>query len=137
MTVADTHGSSSTVPIFDREFLGGPYNLRGFENRDVGPRDPGTNEVLGGNTSAYVSVEYTFPIADRIRGAAFYDIGTVNEDSWEFGDGFYHDAGLGLRLNLPFGPLALDYAFPLGTPDGLEEEADQGGQFQFYLDYKF
>ena len=37
--MADTHGSSSTVPIFDREFLGGPYNLRGFENRDVGPRD--------------------------------------------------------------------------------------------------
>ncbi len=59
------------------------------------------------------------------------------QDSWEFGDGFYHDAGLGLRLNLPFGPLALDYAFPLGTPDGLEEDADQGGQFQFYLDYKF
>ena len=40
-------------------------------------------------------------------------------------------------LNLPFGPLALDYAFPLGTPDGIEEDADQGGQFQFYLDYKF
>ena len=59
------------------------------------------------------------------------------QDSWEFGDGFYHDAGLGLRLNLPFGPLALDYAFPLGTPDGIEEDADQGGQFQFYLDYKF
>ena len=39
VTIADTHGSSSTVPIFDREFLGGPYNLRGFENRDVGPRD--------------------------------------------------------------------------------------------------
>ncbi len=58
--------------------LGGPYNLRGFENRDVGPRDGGTNEVLGGNTSAYVSIEYTFPIAENIRGAAFYDIGSVN-----------------------------------------------------------
>ncbi|MGB2403114.1 MAG: outer membrane protein assembly factor BamA [Akkermansiaceae bacterium] len=137
VTIADTHGSSSTVPIFDREFLGGPYNLRGFENRDVGPRDPDTDEVLGGNTSAYVSIEYTFPIAESIRGAAFYDIGTVNADSWEFGDGFYHDAGFGLRLNLPFGPLALDYAFPLGTPSGIEEDADQGGQFQFYLDYKF
>jgi len=135
-TVADTHGGSSSVPIFDREFLGGPYDLRGFENRDVGPRDPDIDEVLGGNTSAYVSVEYTFPIADNIRGAAFYDLGTVNADSWEFGNGYYHDAGLGLRLNLPFGPLALDYAFPLGTPSDAEE-ADKGGQFQFYLDYKF
>jgi len=137
VVVADTHGSSSTVPIFDREFLGGPYNLRGFENRDVGPRDLDNGEVLGGNTSAYISIEYTFPIAEKIRGAAFYDAGSVNADSWEFGDGYYHDAGLGLRLNLPFGPLALDYAFPLGTPGGAEEEADKGGQFQFYLDYKF
>lgn len=136
LVVADTHGSSSTVPIFDREFLGGPYNLRGFENRDAGPRDPETKEVLGGNTSAYLTAEYTFPLVENIRGAVFYDIGTVNTDSWEFGNGFYHDAGFGLRLNLPFGPIALDYAFPLGTPDD-DEEADQGGQFQFYLDYKF
>lgn len=134
--VADSHGSSSTVPIFDREFLGGPYNLRGFENRDVGPRDPATDEVLGGNSSAYASVEYTFPLVERIRGAVFYDVGTVNADSWEFGNGIYHDAGLGLRLNLPFGPLAIDYAVPLGTGDG-GDSADQGGQFQFYLDYKF
>jgi outer membrane protein assembly factor BamA len=39
-------------------------------------------------------------------------------------------------MNLPFGPIAIDYAFPLGTPDD-DEEADQGGQFQFYLDYQF
>ena len=136
VTVADTHGSSSTVPIFDREFLGGPYDLRGFENRDAGPRDPETGEVLGGNTAAFASVEYTFPLVENVRGAVFYDIGTVNEDSWEFGDGYYHDVGFGLRMNLPFGPIAIDYAFPLGTPDD-DEEADQGGQFQFYLDYQF
>jgi len=73
---------------------------------------------------------------ENVRGAVFYDIGTVNEDSWEFGDGYYHDVGFGLRMNLPFGPIAIDYAFPLGTPDD-DEEADQGGQFQFYLDYQF
>ena len=134
--IADSHGSSSSVPIFDRQFLGGPYNLRGFENRDVGPRDSITNEVLGGNTSAYTSAEYTFPLIERVRGAVFYDVGVVNVDSWEFGNGIYHDAGLGLRLNLPFGPLAIDYAVPLGTADD-GDEADQGGQFQFYLDYKF
>ncbi|MGB0992620.1 MAG: outer membrane protein assembly factor BamA, partial [Akkermansiaceae bacterium] len=136
VTVADTHGDSKFVPIFDREALGGPHNLRGFENRDVGPRDAATGEVLGGNTSAYASVEYTFPLIDRVRGAVFYDIGVVNGKSWDFGNGFYHDAGFGLRLNLPFGPLAIDYAIPLGTPNG-QEAADKGGQFQFYLDYKF
>jgi len=135
-TVADTHGSSKMVPIFDRQSLGGPHSLRGFENRDVGPRDVPTDEVLGGNTSAFGSVEYTFPLIDKVRGAVFYDVGTVNAKSWDFGGGLYHDAGFGLRLNLPFGPLAIDYAIPLGTGDG-GESADKGGQFQFYLDYKF
>ncbi len=133
-TVADTHGGSDSVQIFDRQSFGGPHNLRGFESRDVGPRDPVTKEVLGGNTSAYASVEYTFPLIERVRGALFYDVGLVNADSWDFGSDLYHDAGLGLRLALPFGPLAIDYAIPLNSPD---DEADKGGQFQFYLDYKF
>ena len=132
--VADTHGDTDNVPVFDRQFLGGPRDLRGFENRDVGPRDPITEEVLGGNTSAYATIEYTFPLIDRVRGAVFYDVGLVNEDSWDFSSDFYHDAGVGVRLNLPFGPLAIDYAIPIRSPD---DEADQGGQFQFYLDYKF
>ncbi len=135
-TVADTHGSSKMVPIFDRQSLGGPHSLRGFENRDAGPRDAPTGEVLGGNTSAFVSAEYTFPLIDRVRGAVFYDAGIVNAKSWDFDTDLYHDAGFGLRLNLPFGPLAIDYAIPLGTPSG-DKKADQGGQFQFYLDYKF
>ncbi|HCC20494.1 MAG TPA: outer membrane protein assembly factor BamA [Verrucomicrobiales bacterium] len=134
--VADTHGDSKFVPIFDRQHLGGPHSLRGFENRNVGPRDAATGEVLGGNTSAFASVEYTFPLIERVRGALFYDVGVVNASSWSFGSDIYHDAGFGLRLNLPFGPLAIDYAIPLGTPSD-DKEADEGGQFQFYLDYKF
>ena len=136
MTVADTHGGAARVPIFDRQALGGPHSLRGFENRDAGPRDAFSGEVLGGNTSAFASLEYTFPLIERVRGAVFYDVGTVNASSWDFGGGIYHDVGIGLRLNLPFGPLAIDYAIPLGTPAS-DPLADQGGQFQFYLDYKF
>ena len=44
------------------------------------------------------------------------------------------DLVMQLRLNLPFGPLAFDYALPVEAPDA---EADKGGQFNFYLDYKF
>lgn len=123
------------VPIFDRQFLGGPRTLRGFEFRDVGPRDAASNEVIGGGTMAWASVEYSIPLFEQVRGAAFYDIGFVNEDSWDMAPSdFYSDAGLGLRLNLPIGPLAFDYAIPMSSPD---EEADKGGQFNFYLDYKF
>lgn len=127
--------SSGETPIFDRQFLGGAHNLRGFEFRDVGPRDAATGDVFGGNTAAYITAEITFPIVETVRGALFYDTGFVNEDNFDFSPGdLYSDAGFGLRLNLPFGPLALDYAIPMSCPD---EAADQGGQFNFYLNYQF
>jgi len=126
------------VQIFDKKALGGAHSLRGFDNRDVGPRDRYTGEVIGGNTAAFATIEYTFPLIERVRGAVFYDVGLANEDSWDFASDLYHDAGIGLRLRLPFGPLAVDYGFPLATPSGFDgEEADKGGQFSFYLDYAF
>lgn len=132
-TVVDAIGGGA-VPIFERQFIGGARSLRGFEFRDVGPRDMVTGSVLGGNTSAFGSVEATFPIVENIRGALFGDIGFVNADSFDFGpDQIHSDAGIGLRLNLPFGPLALDYAVPLQS----EKAADNGGQFNFYLNYQF
>ncbi|NNC88487.1 MAG: outer membrane protein assembly factor BamA, partial [Akkermansiaceae bacterium] len=108
--VVDGISSGDMVPIFDRLFLGGSRNLRGYEFREVGPRDlappAGTGEVLGGKTSAYATAEVTFPIIENIRGAAFADAGFVSADEWDFSASTLHsDAGLGLRLNLPFGPL--------------------------------
>lgn len=127
--------SSGTTPIYDRQFLGGARNLRGFEYRDVGPRDAETEDVFGGDTSAHATVEWTFPLVSTVRGAVFYDAGIVNEDSFDFSiSDYYSDAGLGIRMNLPFGPIALDYAFPLEAPDDL---ADKGAQFNFYVDYEF
>jgi outer membrane protein insertion porin family len=125
---------SGAIPIFERQFLGGARSLRGFEFRDVGPRDPVTSSVLGGATSAFGTLEATFPIVQNIRGAVFGDIGFVNVDPYDFGpDEIHSDAGLGLRLNLPFGPLALDYAIPIQS----DSVADNGGQFNFYLNYQF
>jgi outer membrane protein insertion porin family len=128
------------VPIFDRQFLGGPRTLRGFEFRDVGSINDGTRdalsqETIGGNTMGWVALEYTVPLFEQVRGAVFYDAGFLNADSWNLAPSdFYADAGFGIRLNLPLGPLAFDYAIPVTTPDPL---ADKGGQFNFYLDYKF
>lgn len=130
----DSHGGGD-VQVFDRTYLGGSRNLRGFEYRDIGPRDPVTNDVYGGQTAAYSSLELTFPIIQNIRGAAFYDLGFVSADSWAVElDALNTDAGLGLRLNLPFGPLALDYAVPMTVDDS---ESDNGAQFNFYLNYQY
>jgi outer membrane protein insertion porin family len=129
---------SGDIPIFERMFLGGGRTLRGFEFRDVGPRDVGyTNEVYGGNSLAFATLEYTVPIIETVRAAVFYDAGFVNADSWDPSpNDIYSDIGVGLRIILPISPLplALDYAIPVTSPD---DRADKGGQFNFYLNYQY
>jgi outer membrane protein insertion porin family len=137
--LAFVDGWGSDVPIFERMFLGGGRTLRGFEFRDVGPRDtPGTtDEVIGGQSLGFLSLEYTIPIVETVRAAVFYDTGFVNSDSWDPSPSdLYSDIGIGIRLKLPISPLplALDYAIPVSSPD---EEADKGGQFNFYLNYQY
>ena len=126
------------VPIFERMFLGGGRTLRGFEFRDIGPRDTGfTEEVYGGKSLGFVSIEYTIPIVETVRAAVFYDMGFVNGGSWDPSPSDLHsDVGIGLRLQLPISPLplALDYAVPVSSPD---KKADKGGQFNFYLNYQY
>src|SRR5205814_7635021 len=72
------------VPIFDRLYLGGSNNLRGFRFRDIGPKDT-NNQPIGGQSMARATVEVSFPIIEKARGAIFYDCGFVNPDSWDFG----------------------------------------------------
>ena len=136
--LAFVDGINGTVPIFERMFLGGGRTLRGFKFRDVGPRDTGyTNDVYGGNSLGYASLEYTVPIIETVRAAVFSDAGFVNAASWDPSPGnLYTDVGIGIRLKLPISPLplALDYAVPVSSPD---PKADKGGQFNFYLNYQY
>ena len=132
----DTVKSDEQVPIFERCYLGGPANLRGFRFRDVGMVDEklAGDETMGGNSSAFVQFEVTLPIVESVRFAMFVDAGFVHKDSFDFKPNEWAaDYGIGLRLNLPMGPLAVDYAIPFKS----ENCADDDGQFQFYVDYKY
>ena len=132
----DTVKSDEVVPLFERCYLGGPTNLRGFRYRDVGMVDEklADDETMGGNTSAYVQLEMTVPLVETVRFAAFVDAGFVNADSFDFNtNAISADYGFGLRINLPMGPLAVDYAIPFKTGNAV----DRSGQFQFYVDYKY
>jgi outer membrane protein insertion porin family len=130
----DKWGNGDEVPIFDRLFLGGANNLRGFAFRDVGPRDI-NGEPTGGKTLARSTMEFTFPILpDKARGAIFYDTGFVNAGSYDFStDTLASDYGIGLRLMLPIGPLRIDYAWPL-QKGGIKTD---GGRFNFNVGYQF
>ena len=132
VATASQWGNGSDVPIFERLYLGGSNNLRGFPFREVGPQDE-NGEPVGGKTMWRTTIEWTFPIIEKARGAVFYDTGFVNSEEWSFG--FNHiasDIGIGLRLDLPIGPLRLDYGYPLQR-DGYHG----GGRFNFNVGYQF
>jgi len=125
---------SDPIPFFDRVFLGGPRSLRGFDYRQVGPKDLRTGEPLGGNSYAFASLEYTFKIAEPLRFALFYDWGFVNPDPFEFDPVDFNDNwGFGIRLHVMGAPLSLDYGIPLRT----DRFNDKGGQFFFSFGTRF
>jgi outer membrane protein insertion porin family len=79
------YASTKTLPIFERLFLGGEYSIRGFDIRTVGPRDPITQVVLGGNKSLLFNAEYLITIAQPVRLVLFYDAGQVRDFGQSFG----------------------------------------------------
>jgi outer membrane protein insertion porin family len=124
---------SGDVPFYDRYYLGGLYSLRGFKYRYISPREPGYNEPIGGDTYWFGTAEYSIPIFEQERGigvraALFYDIGSVGASPFNFNSSEFSDNwGLGLRLNLPIGPLRLDYGIPIRH----DKFSGSSGQFQF------
>jgi outer membrane protein insertion porin family len=130
--VAEAYGSDESVPFYERFYLGGLYSLRGFEYRSISPRELYFDEPVGGNTYWFGTAEYSIPIIERLRFAVFYDIGAVNVDSYDFSASNFSDNwGVGLRLNLPIGPLRLDY----GVPIHHDEYSSGSGRFQFGVGY--
>jgi outer membrane protein insertion porin family len=132
--------TSEDVPFYDRYYLGGLYNLRGFKFRNVAPRqnvypgNPGIpNEPIGGDTSWFGSAEYSIPIIEKegsfgLRLAWFFDAGAVDGGSYSLSTDYDSDVGMGVRLNIPhLGPLRLDYGIPLRH----DENNGSSGQFQF------
>ena len=99
----------------------------------MGPKDE-TGEPIGGGTSAYLTTEFTFPIFEKVRGAAFYDVGFVNMDAYDIStSNLNSNVGVGLRLFLPIGPIRVDF----GIPTKADEFNDSSGRFQFNVGYKF
>jgi len=132
--VVEEYGDSDRVPIFDRLFLGGPRNVRGFKFRDVGPKDE-TGEPIGGQSALYGTAEYTIPVAEKVRLAAFYDAGLVDEESYTFDFADLNTSiGIGVRFDFPGFPIQLDYAWPIETD---EFNDDPSGRFSFWLGYVY
>lgn len=129
----NNYDNTAEVPLFDRLFLGGSRQVRGFDNRDIGPRI--ANTPSGGKTIVYSNVEMTYPIIDRVRGAFFMDAGVDNSGFGKISPDTVISvgAGVGLRLNLPIGPLRLDF----GIPVNYDKYNKSTGKFAFDVGYQF
>jgi outer membrane protein insertion porin family len=101
-------GSTTTLPIFEKLFLGGEYSIRGYDIRSIGPRDPVTGIVIGGDKSLLVNGEYLITIAGPVRLVLFYDAGQVRDTGQQFAwDQWKTSTGAEIRffmpvLNVPF-----------------------------------
>jgi outer membrane protein insertion porin family len=69
--------NDTVLPISERVFLGGEFTVRGFDIRSIGPRDPSSGAVLGGNKSLVFNAEYYINIMGPVRFLFFYDAGQV------------------------------------------------------------
>ena len=133
-------GAGGYIPFYERFYLGGAYDMRGFSYNDVGSYDTydtshGSNQPMGGMTYGYLNAEYTIKAADNLRFAAFYDYGFVNKSETNFSVSQANsDYGLGMRILLGGAVMRLDFGFPLQTTKvpGTGADLNDGGmKFNF------
>lgn len=97
---------SGHISYSDLFSLGGSNNLRGYED-----------DQFKGDKMYAATFEYRLPIAKKVQGVLFTDVGSTwgidrGQIPWYKDDRSIHfSAGVGLRLQTPIGPVRLDYGY--------------------------
>lgn len=129
-------GLSDTATVLPRSvrfFAGGPFSVRGYSDRDLGPREAnedGSLRARGGQALLVLNQELRFPLPwEGVQGVAFADAGNVWDEVEDLSlDDLFASLGLGLRAQTPIGIVRLDLGFPL---DGRPQDDD----FEVYLGF--
>ncbi|MDL2259400.1 outer membrane protein assembly factor BamA [Deltaproteobacteria bacterium OttesenSCG-928-K17] len=130
-----TEDGKDGLPTYEKYMIGGINSVRGYDWYSISPRDPGTNETIGGEKMLVANVELAFPILkdQGLYGVAFFDAGNVwdKDGKYEFGD-LRKSYGAGLRYLSPMGPFRIEYGRPMDRgPD------DSSGQWEFTMGSMF
>lgn len=95
------------VPSSLRFFAGGDQSVRGFDFKSLSPCEldaDGDCQPTGGQYLAVASVEYSYPVAENWRAAAFVDTGNASKELFK---DLAIGVGLGAIWNSPIGPIRL------------------------------
>ncbi|MBB3696405.1 BamA/TamA family outer membrane protein [Flammeovirga yaeyamensis] len=129
-------GNSTFLPFVKQYFVGGPNSLRAFRSRTLGPgsykpsddKDANSFSQHAGDIKLEGSVEYRYDLHQYLKLAAFVDYGNVwlasedpEREGGEFEVGKVLDelavgGGVGLRVDVQFFVLRLDFAMPFRVP---------------------
>ncbi len=114
-------GDIRELPIDQRNFNGGGNSVRSFKDRLMGPRSLLGETPLGDFAATTVNAELSYEVISNLELAMFVDAGSLGEtsDAFRFAN-LRYAVGLGVRYNLPIGPLRMDYGF---NPDRHPGEA--------------
>jgi outer membrane protein assembly factor BamA len=138
------YGNSKSLPFEKGFFAGGTNYIRAWSLYRLGPGsyyDPSRPSIEQfGDINLINNIEYRFPIYNSFKGALFVDFGNTwlkNNDP-EFPEGnfrfnkFYDDiavgAGFGVRWDIDYFVIRVDFALPLRSPieqDGTKWIFDQ------------
>ena len=129
------YGNSTALP-FDRMFyVGGSNSMRGWSPRTLGPGSTPAQRtpypVQMGDMRLEANLELRFPIWGMFHGATFLDLGNVwyleREKHEVPADGIFHwdsfykqlglNSGVGLRVDITFVILRLDWGVQLHSPN--------------------
>lgn len=108
----------SDLPPSLRFYAGGDRSIRGYQFREVGPRinTEGGRYSVGGKNVITGSVEFEhYYKGGPLGGAVFVDSGSAYDNDVDVHTG----VGIGVRYRSPIGPVRVDIAHGLDSPDSV------------------
>lgn len=110
-------GDNDDFPIDLRFFTGGPRSVRSFQERELGPKANGY--PIGGESYWVTNAEYIHSVSGPFKVVGFVDAGALSREWQDFGGSETNvAAGLGVRFDLPVGPVRLEYGHNMTRREG-------------------
>ena len=128
------YGNSSSMPVIRSYFNGGSNDIRAWvAYGGLGPSDSQVDErvrtYMTDNVKLTTNIEYRIPFNEMYEGAIFTDIGntwSLRNQNDGYGDEFKFNkflgqmgvgSGFGLRVNVAYITLRLDFAYKIYDPN--------------------